>query len=398
MCVSKNNAEALKITDKTLFLLGNGCSVEYDFPNGKELLLKSFQIIKKYKGSDNETYNSFANNLYQKLNSFLLMLDTLREKVLPPDIPADSDSVPYSRILEGSDDPKVCSNRNKKECEECLDYEKRGIQLSESVEKYECCKKMKEMLKEMYVWNLFEELVEKCDGEPSVRGDPKWKKISIVDVYNDFAILLTKTLFYCYINREKSQAYCNFVKNLKSFSGTVVSLNYDLLLEDEIKNKSFNLIKPHGSFDLIYSKEPEKDWDIETVQTNIHRLKTKKLIKEFGYGRYSDFFHKPLNIAYADIKYAIGVQKKFVEEYTAPKMEKLKEIIPNCDKVIAIGYSFPKTDLHIINLFRSKKIYVIGKDNEDTERIVNSVKADAEVLPTSFNGFGDYAKQIRYQK
>lgn len=410
MCFLKNNTEALEITDKTLFLLGNGCSREYEFPEGKELLLKSFQLIKKYKGSDNETHNSFANNLYQELNSLLLMLDMLRDKILLPYTPADLDSVAYSRLLEAADYPEMCSNGNEKICKECLDHKKRKFMLYKCVEKCTCCIKLREELKKMYVWDLFGELVTKCDGKPSVWGDPKWKKISITDAYDDFAILLTKTLFYCYINRRNSEAYCNFVKNLKSFSGTVLSLNYDLLLEDEIKNKSFNLIKPHGSFDLIYSKDPDKDWDVEIVRTNIYRLKTKKLIREFGYGRYSIFFHKPLNIAYADIethKSAEGTnQVKFVREYTIHEVERLKNIIPNSDKVIAIGYSFSENynkngliDKHIIEPLLSKKIYVVGKGN--TKDIVDRVKRyykKAHILHTDFNGFGDYARQIKFHE
>ncbi len=402
MCIYENNREAIKITDKTLFLLGNGCSMEYGFPAGGKLLLECFNLIQEYRYS--EKYRYFSYNLYQKLEYFLSIFSDIREKVLSGSL--DGVHIPYySTILHSAYDPDLCMNR--KQCLNCSDSRVGEIGFDISTSKHICCREIKEILAGLPAWDIFSELCDKYyDKKTYGQGNLEWKKNNITAVYDALAKLLTDTLFF--YQEEKHQtcdAFYQFIRGLKGFSGTIIDLNYDLLLDQSVTEKTFNIVKPHGSFDLFYYEgEPNQYWDVAIVQKNIYRLKTKKAIREFGYGRYSAFA-KPLNIAYANINTHLFTsetyQARFVNEYTMPVIENLKQDIKRCDKVVSIGYSFPKTDSHIANLFDSKKIYVIGKNIDDTERIANSVKdyyQHKEILPTSFEGFGNYARQIEYQK
>lgn len=417
---SKNNNDALKITDKTLFLLGNGCSVEYGFPNGDELLLKVFQLIQQY-GYD----SPFIHNLCQKLKIFLSTLSDLREMIISGKI--DNIHFPlYSNNLHFACDSKLCLNRrnilnhypspDSTICLNCTDSKIEGISeitFKESTYKHIHCKEINDFLKNLKVWELFYELSRKYkDNNKYGQGSIEFKKFNVYHVYDDLVKIIAEMLFFCYENRKDSKSYSEFIRNLSSFKGTIVSLNYDLLLEQETsQNRSFKLIKPHGSFDLLYYEgSPYPHWNVvPTSYTNIYKFKDEKNMSDFICRGFLPTTFS-LNIAYADIDIHQSIedsnQAKFVKEYTIHEMERLKNIIPNSDKVIAIGYSFSENynkngliDKHIIEPLLSKKIYVVGKGN--TKDIVDRVKRyykKAHILHTDFNGFGDYARQIKFHE
>lgn len=419
MCLFQNNTEALEITDKTLFLLGNGCSMEYGFPAGDKLLLECFNLIQKYRYSD----NYFIHNLYTKLFSFLGHLSDLRELLIAGNI--DGLHVPYySKTLELACEPELCSNRRNRlhyyadttNCLNCADSKIDGINeitFKESSYKHILCKEINDFLNNLKVWELFSELSAKYyDKEIYGQGNLEWKRNNIRVAYDGLAKILTDTLFFYYKHKSTCNAFFEFIHNLKQFRGIIINLNYDLLLEESLpSNKLFKVIKPHGSFDLLYYKgAPYPHWKtINTPNDNIYQLTSQKNILEFMSGQYLANAI-PLNISYADIKTHSSIpntyQAKFIREYTKPIVEDLEKSIKKYDKVVTIGYSFSETwdkkgliDKHIIEPLLSKKIYVVGKGN--TKDIVDRVKKyykKAQILHTDFNGFGNYARQIKYYK
>lgn len=420
MCLFQNNTEALEITDKTLFLLGNGCSMEYGFPNGNELLLKVFQLIQQYG-----YYSSFIHNLYHKLENFLSILSDLDNKTKWGSI--ESLHIPYySDKLNSAFQSNLCSNRtnclkyySEKDsviCLNCADSKITGLEeitFKISYDKHICCKEVNDFLRNLKIWELFYELSRKYkDNNKYGQGSIEFKKFNVYHAYDDLVKIIAEMLFFCYENRKDSKSYFEFIRNLSSFNGTIVSLNYDLLIEQETsQNRSFKLIKPHGSFDLLYYEgSPYLHWNVvPTSYTNIYRFKDEKNMSDFICRGFLPTTFS-LNIAYADINTHKSIQgtnqAKFVREYTIHEVERLKNIIPNCDKVVTIGYSFSENynkngliDNHIIEPLLSKKIYVVGKGN--TKDIVDRVKKyykKPQILHTDFNGFGDYARQIKYHK
>lgn len=409
MGIYENNTEALKITDKTLFLLGNGCSMEYGFPTGEKLLLECFNLIQKYRYSP----NYFIHNLYVKLFSFLSHLSDLHGIVMSGNI--DSLHVPfYSEILETACNSKLCLNR--RNCQNCVDSkidEIKEIEFQESDDKHIACGAIKKILGNLSVWKLFQELSDKYhDNKLYGQGSREWKQNNIQAAYDGLAKLLTDMLFFYDEHKNTCNAFFEFINNLQQFRGVIINLNYDLLLEESLPSKKlFEVIKPHGSFDLLYYiGKPYPHWNATaTHRKNIYKLMSRDNILDFMSGRYlSDAI--PLNIAYADIATHLRIpntnQAKFIKEYTKPILKKLKKDINKYDKIITIGYSFSETwnqkgliDKHIIEPLLSKKIYVVGKGN--TKNIADRVKKyyqKSQILHTDFDGFGNYAKQIRYQK
>jgi hypothetical protein len=419
MSVFENNREALKITDKTLFLLGNGCSMEYGFPAGEKLLLECFNLIQQYRYLP----NYFVHNLYTKLFYFLSHLSDLHEMMMVGNI--DALHFPYySNILKLACDRGLCSNRRNRlhyysdalSCLNCADSKIGGIEemtFEESDNRHIFCKAMKDILKDLKVWELFSELSTKYrDKKTYGQGSLQWKRNNIRSAYDGLAKLLVDILFFYYEHKNTCNSFFEFINNLQGFQGIIVDLNYDLLLEEASpSNKLFKVLKPHGSFDLLYySGKPYSHWKaVPTSWQNVHKLTTQKNIFEFMTGHYlADAI--PLNVAYADITTHLRIsttnQSKFIKEYTKPIIKELKKDINKYDKIVTIGYSFSETwnkkgliDKHIIEPLLSKKIYVVGKGN--TKDIVDRVKKyhqKAQILPTDFDGFGNYARQIKYQK
>lgn len=76
----ENNKKALYIDNSTLFLLGNGCSMEYGFPSGDNLLVEGFNIIQKYTYDTNSLLQGKAFGIYQSLESLLSSLSDLHKK------------------------------------------------------------------------------------------------------------------------------------------------------------------------------------------------------------------------------------------------------------------------------------------------------------------------------
>lgn len=135
----ENNKKALYIDNSTLFLLGNGCSMEYGFPSGDNLLVEGFNIIQKYTYDTNSLLQGKAFGIYQSLESLLSSLSDLHKKVLVGNL--EFLHVPeYLYRLITAHEPNLCSCRE--ECPyACHDKTLSEIGFEISKEKYESCKK-----------------------------------------------------------------------------------------------------------------------------------------------------------------------------------------------------------------------------------------------------------------
>lgn len=108
--LTENNKKALCIDDSTLFLLGNGCSMEYGFPQGNNLLLEGFNIVQEYSYDINNYQWGRAHRIYQQLESFLTILSDLHKKVLSGNL--ESFHYPeYLSYLITAHSPNLCSFR-----------------------------------------------------------------------------------------------------------------------------------------------------------------------------------------------------------------------------------------------------------------------------------------------
>ena len=133
--VVEYNNKALCIDDSTLFLLGNGCSMEYGFPSGDDLLVEGFNIIQKYSYDTNSRLQGKASGIYQSLESLLSRLSDLHKKVLEGNL--DFLHMPeYLYRLITAHEPNLCSCRE--ECPyACHDKTLSEIGFEISKEKYE---------------------------------------------------------------------------------------------------------------------------------------------------------------------------------------------------------------------------------------------------------------------
>lgn len=407
----ENNKKALYIDNSTLFLLGNGCSMEYGFPSGDNLLVEGFNIIQKYTYDTNSLLQGKAFGIYQSLESLLSSLSDLHKKVLVGNL--EFLHVPeYLYRLITAHEPNLCSCRE--ECPyACHDKTLSEIGFEISKEKYESCKKIREILDQNKIWKLFPELTEKYqDNETYGQGCVDWKKKSITDIYDSLANLTVSILFFFYEQAKKNikvDPYLDFCQKLKRYQGNIINLNYDLLFEDAKKQcnvASFKIYKPHGSFDLVYyTREPRDYWNCARIRQNVYQLLEEKNINEFYQGRY--LVKNPLCVAYSNINTHQSIsqtkQARFVKEYTIPMLQQLKREMSSFNKVVSIGYSFSVDttgnqfiDHHIIELFRGKDLYIVGKGNTSPiARIVRKIMPNIQAHPTDFDGFSDYVKQIK---
>lgn len=409
--LTENNKKALCIDDSTLFLLGNGCSMEYGFPSGDNLLVEGFNIIQKYAYDTNSLLQGKASGIYQSLESLLSSLSDLHKKVLVGNL--EFLHVPeYLYRLITAHEPNLCSFRE--ECPyACHDKTLSEIGFEISKEKSENCKKIREILAQNKIWKLFPELVTKYnDNETYGLGTRYNKQQTITDVYDSWAEWTVSVLFFWYQTLKeniKNNPYLYFCQKLKKYHGVIINLNYDLLLDAAIKKYkgySFKIYKPHGSFDLMYyTQEPRDYWNCKRIQQNVYQLLEEKNINEFYQGRY--LVKNPLCVAYSNINTHQSIsqtkQARFVKEYTIPMLQQLKREMSSFNKVVSIGYSFSTdntgkhlVDQHIIDLFQGKALYIVGKGNtSQIARGVEKILPYIQVYPTNFKGFSDYVKQIK---
>lgn len=407
----ENNKKALCIDDSTLFLLGNGCSMEYGFPQGDNLLLEGFNIVQEYSYDSNNYQWGRAYRIYQQLESFLTILSDLHKKVVSGDL----ESFHYSEYLSYlimAHSPNLCSFRKKCLCS-CHDKTLSELGFDISEEKYKNCEKIRKILKRNKIWKLFPELTEKYqDNETYGQGCVDWKKKSITDIYDSLANLTVSILFFFYEKAKKNikvDPYLDFCQKLKRYQGNIINLNYDLLFEYAKKQcniASFKIYKPHGSFDLVYyTRKPRDYWHCARIRQNVYQLLEEKNINEFYQGRY--LVKNPLCVAYSNINTHQSIsqtkQARFVKEYTIPMLQQLKREMSSFNKIVSIGYSFSVDttgnqfiDHHIIELFRGKDLYIVGKGNTSPiARIVRKIMPNIQAHPTDFDGFSDYVKQIK---
>lgn len=407
----ENNKKALCIDASTLFLLGNGCSMEYGFPQGDNLLLEGFNIVQEYSCDINNYQRGRAHRIYQQLESFLTILSDLHKKVVSGDL--ESFHYPeYLSYLIMAHSPNLCSFRKKCLCS-CHDKTLSELGFDISEEKYKNCEKIRKILKRNKIWKLFPELTEKYqDNETYGQGCVDWKKKSITDIYDSLANLTVSILFFFYEKAKKNikvDPYLDFCQKLKRYQGNIINLNYDLLFEYAKKQcniASFKIYKPHGSFDLVYyTRKPRDYWHCARIRQNVYQLLEEKNINEFYQGRY--LVKNPLCVAYSNINTHQSIsqtkQARFVKEYTIPMLQQLKREMSSFNKIVSIGYSFSVDttghqfiDHHIIELFRGKDLYIVGKGNTSPiARIVRKIMPNIQAHPTDFDGFSDYVKQIK---
>ena len=213
--VVEYNNKALCIDDSTLFLLGNGCSMEYGFPSGDDLLVEGFNIIKKYSYDTNSRLQGKASGIYQSLESLLSRLSDLHKKVLEGNL--DFLHMPeYLYRLITAHEPNLCSFRE--ECPyECQDKNLSEIGFDISDKKYENCQKIREILAQNKIWKLFPELVTKYNNNEIYGFGSHYNKQQIIkDTYDGWAEWTVSVLFFWYQTIKKNIKIiliCIFVKN-----------------------------------------------------------------------------------------------------------------------------------------------------------------------------------------
>ena len=134
----------------------------------------------------------------------------------------------YLYRLITAHEPNLCSCRE--ECPyACHDKTLSEIGFEISKEKYESCKKIREILDQNKIWKLFPELTEKYqDNETYGQGCVDWKKKSITDIYDSLANLTVSILFFFYEQAKqniKVDHYLDFCQKLKRYQGNIINLN-----------------------------------------------------------------------------------------------------------------------------------------------------------------------------
>ena len=397
--------EALVLTNKTAFLIGNGCSMSCGFPSGQDLLLYAFKFIQEHYNNNTSSIlvKNLANTVYNQLENFFRNISDFREMVAWGNLDFLHFPYYYKDFLIATA-PEICKD---KQCQyNCYSKTYRNNPFfKESIYKNIKCKELQDFLKDVYIWALFKELTDKYyDNKLYGSIDIKQKKQRIEHFTLNLSNMITTVLFYCYTNAKNTNIYDLFVNKVGK-ENLIINLNYDLLIEDADKNKKLKIIKPHGSLDFAYFKgEPYKHWKVEKIECNSYKF-PKETINDFYQVKFLPNIEH-LCVPYAEMRSIITFEKQrsILEDYVKNNIEKIKKELEQVDTIITIGYSFSENitktgliDEHIINLIKDKRIYVISKKEKDSQSIINNVKKhypSIKIYPTSFNGFEDYVNKL----
>jgi len=247
-----------------------------------------------------------------------------------------------------------------------------------------------------------EEFLTVCDFEDSIRLGGKRKNYSYI---SSFAAAIATSMF----GMQKTPAFWNAVVDLLGSCESIISLNWDTLLEVQAHaiGKSIgyigtradgrmNVLKPHGSIDWYRA-------------SRIGELVSHKLFTPLfpGYVRYRPFSEEehffsvphefanlfnrvpPVIIAPTHLKAVPNGPLRGIwrEAYNA---------LESASDVIVIGYSMPPSD-HLIRLMLQRAIrYQQILDFESAPRIIVVDPDSSGAVATRFSGlFGSYCHFIR---
>jgi len=287
----------------------------------------------------------------------------------------------------------------------------RLIGFDQAKSKGEKCEELRAFLGKSYVWSIFQEFVQKYhDNESHGAGSDNWKKKTIeMDAYDNLAEITFSILYYYYktTNRNILDPYNIFASKLNNLHGSIINLNYDLLLDDSVSNDNIKIFRPHGSFKHVVSENPSSLYKTKHISDHLYELESKNDIDNLYRGNTNSSLI-PALVAYGEIEVHSKIPKtkqaQIIKKVTENVLKETKESLKNTKKIISIGYSFSENatktgliDKHLLDLFHDKDIYVVSKDYNDASNIATRVKKyykDIRIYPTSFEGFKNYVNAI----